>query len=59
MGDIVKDIQKYIKKNKPDLLIMFTAEQNIFDTLFGGSRTEQISYNLKLPMLAIRKSILK
>ena len=59
MGDIAKDIQKYIKKNKPDLLIMFTAEQNIFDALFGRSRTEQISYNLKLPMLAIRKSILK
>jgi len=58
-GDIAKDIQKYIKKDKPDLLIMFTDEQNIFDALFGRSRTEQISYNLKLPMLAIRKAILK
>lgn len=52
-------IKKYLQKRKPEILAMFPEEKSLFDKIFISSRTEELAYELKVPLLSIRKSIVK
>jgi nucleotide-binding universal stress UspA family protein len=53
---LVSQVKKYISKNKPDILVMFTRERTMWDRLFGkGSKTEDMSTSLSTPLLTYKK----
>ena len=53
---LVSQLKKYIAKNKPDILVMFTRERTMWDRLFGkGSKTEDMSTSLSTPLLTYKK----
>lgn len=52
-------IKKYLKKRKPEIFAMFPEEKSWFDKIFISSKTEELAYQLKVPLLSIRKSIVK
>ena len=53
---LVSQVKKYIAKNKPDILVMFTRERTMWDRLFGkGSKTEDMSTSLSVPLLSFKK----
>lgn len=53
---LVSQVKKYITKNKPDVLVMFTRERTMWDRLFGkGSKTEDMSTSLSTPLLTYKK----
>lgn len=56
---IVEHLKKYAKKNNDSILVMFPEDKSYFDKLFLSSKTEELAYNLKLPLLTIRKSSIK
>jgi nucleotide-binding universal stress UspA family protein len=45
----------YTKKRKSAILVMYPEHQNFFEKLLLGSITEKLSFNLKNPLLSIRK----
>ena len=56
---MIEQIKKYLVKRKPQLLVMFPEDKAWFDKLFISSKTEELANQLKLPLLSIRKSIVK
>jgi hypothetical protein len=52
---VLKQLKEYLEHYKPDLLVMFPAERSILEKIFNGSKTEKLSYNLKMPLLSIKK----
>lgn len=56
---ITEQLQKYLVKHKPQILVMFPAEKSWFDKIFLSSKTQEIANQLKLPLLSIRKIIVK
>lgn len=56
---MLEQIKKYLHKRKPEILVMFPEEKGWFDKIFMRSKTEEFAYNLKIPLLSIRKSIVK
>ena len=53
---ILEQLQRYIKNHKPEVLIMFPEERSLFDKLFVRSKTEELVYHTKLPLLTFRKT---
>jgi nucleotide-binding universal stress UspA family protein len=45
----------YTKRKKSSILVMFPQEQSLFEKLLLGSITKKLSFNLKNPLLSIRK----
>ena len=56
---MIEQIKKYLSKRKPQVLVMFPEEKAWFDNLFISSKTEELATQLKLPLLSIRKAIVK
>ena len=56
---MLEQIKKYLQKRKPEILVMFPEDKAWFDNLFISSKTEELANQLKLPLLAIRKAIVK
>lgn len=56
---MLEQIKKYLKKRKPEILVMLPEDKAWFDNLFISSKTEELANQLKLPLLAIRKAIVK
>lgn len=54
-----EQIKKYLKKRKSEIFAMFPEEKSWFDKIFISSKTEELAYQLKVPLLSIRKSIVK
>lgn len=54
---LISEIESFIKKNKPSLMIMFT-EQNrtLFQRIFLASKSAEYSFNAKVPLLVFNKS---
>ena len=50
-------LKKYISKTKPQLLAMFPSDKSWFDKIFTSSKTEELAYELKVPLLSIRKKL--
>lgn len=53
---ILEQLQQYLKNRKPEVLVMFPEERSIFDKLFVRSKTEELVYQAKLPLLTYLKS---
>ncbi len=53
---LVDQVKKYLSKNKTDCLVMFTRERSLWDRLFLGSKTEDMSAALQVPLLTFKKS---
>jgi len=56
---ILEQIVRYLKNHKSDVLVMFPEERSLFDKLFVRSKTEELIYDTKLPLLTILKSSVK
>jgi nucleotide-binding universal stress UspA family protein len=53
---LVERITKYIQKSKPELLIMFTKrEKSFFERLFLPSKSSELTYSTKIPVLIYSK----
>jgi nucleotide-binding universal stress UspA family protein len=50
-------LKKYITKTKPQMLAMFPTDKSWFDKIFSSSKTEDLAYELKVPLLSIRKKL--
>ncbi len=50
-----EQIKNYLNNNKPDCLVMFTRERSLWDRLFVGSKTEDMSESLQIPLLSFKK----
>jgi hypothetical protein len=48
-----------IRKRKPQLLAMFPADKSWLDKIFTSSKTEDLAYELKVPLISIRKKLVK
>lgn len=54
---MVGQVKKYINSNQPDCLVMFTRERSLWDRLlFKGSKTEDMSTALSIPLLSFKKN---
>lgn len=53
---LVERITKYVQKSKPDMLIMFTKrEKGFFESMFLPSRSAELTYTTKVPVLIFSK----
>lgn len=52
-------LKKYLTKHKPQILVMFPEEKSWFSKVFIISNTEEMANQLKLPLLSIRKILVK
>jgi nucleotide-binding universal stress UspA family protein len=53
---LVQQIQKDVKKLKPSLLVLFTKQnRSWFERWFLSSKTAELAFDLKTPMLVFRK----
>jgi nucleotide-binding universal stress UspA family protein len=53
---LIEKIKKYIKKSKPELLIMFTnREKGFFESIFLPSKSAELTFSSKVPMLIFSK----
>ena len=52
-------LKNYITNTKPQLLAMFPSDKSWLDKQFNSSKTEELSYVLKVPLLSIRKKLIK
>jgi nucleotide-binding universal stress UspA family protein len=56
---MIDQLKNYISKTKPQMLAMFPSDKSWFDKIFSSSKTEELAYELKIPMLSIRKKLVK
>lgn len=56
---IIEQLQWYLKRRRPEVLVMFPEERSLFDKLFVRSKTEELVYEIRLPLLTFLKSQVK
>ncbi len=53
---LIERITNYVKKSKPELLIMFTRrEKGFFESIFLPSKSAELTYTTKVPVLVYSK----
>ncbi|MEP7128252.1 MAG: universal stress protein [Chitinophagales bacterium] len=52
---LLEQLREFLDYRKPDWAVMFPARKRFFEYIFEGSKTEKFSYNLKVPLLSIRR----
>ena len=53
---LVENLQTTVKNRKPSILVMFTKhKKNWFERFFFESKTAEMTYNITVPLIAIRK----
>jgi nucleotide-binding universal stress UspA family protein len=55
-NDTVYGIKKFVEGYKPDMLAMFTVKRTFWDKLFDSSRTEEVAFDVKVPLLTLKKA---
>ena len=54
---LIENLQKQISTRKPSVVIMFSnQERTLFQKVFLSSKTEELSFQLKVPLLAFKKN---
>jgi nucleotide-binding universal stress UspA family protein len=54
---LVENLQKQIEVSKPSVAVMFTDQgRTLFQRVFLSSKAEQLSFNLKVPLLVFNKN---
>jgi nucleotide-binding universal stress UspA family protein len=56
---IVEQMEQYLQKRKPEIMVMFPEERSVFDKVFVRSKTEELAYQAMLPLLTFLKSSVK
>jgi len=56
---IGKAITQQIRKHNANLLVMFAHEKSFLEKLFRGSRTDQMSNQIEIPLLVFHKTAIK
>jgi nucleotide-binding universal stress UspA family protein len=56
---MIGQLKSYLVKRKPQILVMFPENRAWYDKILLSSKTEELSNQLKLPLLSIKKSIVK
>lgn len=54
---MLEEMEEYVESRKPDILVMFPEERSVLDKIFVRSKTEELAYDAKLPLLTYLKSI--
>jgi len=54
-NDIIKGIELYVEKFKPDILVMFPSELTFLDKVLMSSNTEEMAFHSTVPLLVIRQ----
>lgn len=57
-NNIDKAISEYLASNPIDIIAMVTHERHFFEELFNFSKTKQLAYHSKIPLLAIPAKLL-
>ncbi|MGB3074288.1 MAG: universal stress protein [Chitinophagales bacterium] len=52
---LLEQLREFLDYRKPDWAVMFPHKKRFFEYVFEGSKTEKLSYNLKVPLLSVRK----
>lgn len=53
---LIERVAKYVQKSKPELLIMFTRrEKGFFESIFLPSKSAELTYSTKVPVLIFTK----
>lgn len=53
---LIENIQQAVRTKKPSVVVMFTnQERTLFQKLFLSSKAEQLSFQLKIPLLVFNK----
>jgi nucleotide-binding universal stress UspA family protein len=54
---LIENLQKQISIRKPSVVVMFTnQERTLFQKVFLSSKTEELSFQLKVPLLVFKKN---
>lgn len=48
-----ENVKEWIASNNIDIMVMLTHKKNIIEKVFIGSKTEKMSYNIDIPLMAI------
>lgn len=51
---LINEIRDFVKHNKPDMLTMLTNKKSFFEKIFNTSQTKKISYQLNVPLMALK-----
>lgn len=55
-NSLMTDLENAVKKAKPSVVAMFTKQnRSLFDRIFLGSATQELTYSTNVPMLIFRK----
>ncbi|MDB5202959.1 MAG: universal stress protein [Ferruginibacter sp.] len=54
---MIRQLKKILSKRPYQLLVMFTKERGFWEKLLYGGKTEEMSYELELPLLSMRKQL--
>lgn len=54
-GDLVSDINNFIKKNNVDLLIMIPRKHSVFSKILHESSTKKMAFHSPIPLLALHE----
>lgn len=52
---ILEQIRKKLRLRRPQILVMFPEDRSLFKRLVSRSKTEELIYTIKLPLLTFRK----
>ncbi len=52
---VLQQLREFLDYRKPDWAVMFPQKKRFLEYIFEGSKTERLSYNLKVPLLSIKK----
>lgn len=55
--NLIDAIGDFVKKNKPDMLVMLTYKRSFFDKIIHTSQTKEISYQLSVPLMALKQNL--
>ena len=54
---LIENLQTQIRKTKPSVVLMFTNQQmTLFDKIFLSGKTEELSFETKVPLLVFNKN---
>lgn len=51
---LINEIRDFVKHKEPDLLAMLTHKRSSFEKVFNTSKTKEISYQLNVPLMALK-----
>jgi len=53
--NLIETLNDYLKKSKPNVFIMLTHKRSALENLYNKSKTADISYKIKIPLLSINE----